>query len=131
MTDPCNDRRKDLASGISAFFVWCIPAAILIVSAMAHWYQGLIWPIVLAWMGGACLWNARHCGRRHCYFTGPFFLALAAASALYGLGILQLGSDGWQTLSTILLVGAFVFTCLPEWLWGKYIHSQPSAEDRP
>lgn len=131
MTDPCADPRNDLARGVSAFLVWCVPAAILIVTALAHTGQGVIWPIVLTWMGGACLWNARRCGRRHCYFTGPFFLVLAAASLLYGLGVLRLGPHGWSTLAAILVVGAILLTCLPEWIWGRYTDPQRhSPEER-
>ena len=132
MTDSCSDQRKDLATGIRPFFVWCIPAAILVVSAVAHAYQVLIWPVVLAWTGGACLWNAKRCGRRHCYFTGPFFLALAAASLLYGLGIFRLGPRGWSTLAAVLLAGTILLTCIPEWIWGRYTNSsRHSSEVRP
>jgi len=31
-----------------------------------------------------------------CYFTGPFFLVLAGAALLYGIGGLPLGAKGWS-----------------------------------
>ena len=114
--------RTDLTCGAGGLFIWCIPAAILIVTSISNTsYRGVIWPIVLTWMGGACLVNARRCGRRHCYLTGPLFLALAIASLLYGVGVLSLGPKGWQILAGILLVGSLALTCLPEWIWGRYV----------
>jgi hypothetical protein len=59
-------------------------------------------------MGVACLLNVRRCGRTHCYFTGPFFLVLAAMGLLYGLGVLPLGARGWSTLSLALVIGSVV-----------------------
>ena len=79
-------------------------------------------------MGGACLVNAKRCGRRHCYLTGPFFLVPAVVSLLYGLQILDLGVYGWKTLAGILLVGSCALTCLPEWIWGRYLAAGPSRQ---
>jgi hypothetical protein len=119
--------RTDLTCGVGGLFIWCIPAAILIATALSNSsYRVVIWPIVLTWMGGACLVNAKRCGRRHCYLTGPFFLVLAVASLLYGLGILHLGPRGWQTLAGTLLVGSLALTCLPEWIWGRYMAGKSS-----
>ena len=133
MTQACSSNRTDLFCGAGALFMWCIPTAILVATALSNSsYRVVIWPVVLMWMGGACLVNAKRCGRRHCYVTGPFFLALAAASLLYGLGVLHLGRQGWQTLAAILLVGSLLLTCLPEWIWGRYRNqSRHSLEERP
>ncbi len=35
--------------------------------------------------------NALRCGRLHCYITGPFFVAMAIVTLLYGLGAVPLG----------------------------------------
>ena len=43
----------------------------------------IAWPVAFTWMGIACVFNATRCGRMHCYFTGPFFLLLAAVSAAH------------------------------------------------
>lgn len=121
MTDSRDAQRTDLACGSRAFFVWYIPTAVLAATAFLNIpFREVIWPVGLTWMGGACLWNARRCGRRHCYVTGPFFLVLALVSLLYGFGVLHLGSKGWPTLAWILLLGSCALTCLPEWIWGKY-----------
>lgn len=83
-------------------------------------WRTAVWAVALTIMGIACLANARRCGRLHCYITGPFFLLMAVVTLLYGLGILALGKNGWNAISLIVLVGAIVFTCLPEMLLGRY-----------
>ncbi len=49
-------------------------------------------------MGTACIANAVRCGRLHCYITGPFFVAMAVVTLLYGLGALPLGGNGWNLI---------------------------------
>ncbi len=82
----------------------------------------VIWPVALVWMGVACLMNARRCGRRHCYLTGPFFLVMAALALCHGAGIVPLGDSGFFWLGVVLLVGGYgVLWKLPEYLWGAYV----------
>jgi hypothetical protein len=83
-------------------------------------YFAVVWPAVLTLMGVACLLNARHCGRIHCYFTGPFFLLLALIGLLYGLGLIPLGPRGWSVLSIALVAGSVALVCVPEGLFGRY-----------
>ncbi len=112
---------KDWASGARGLLIWGVPVAILMLgSFLPVRYLVILWPIVLTFMGVACLLNARSCGRLHCYFTGPFLLAMAAAALLYGLGVLPLGRHGWNTLSLILLAGGIGLGCGPELFFGRY-----------
>jgi len=76
--------------------------------------------------GVGCLANAMRCGRRHCFYTGPFFLVMALGSLMYGFGVLPMGSSGWAMIGVTTLVGAVVLTYLPERIWGKY--SRVSSE---
>lgn len=111
----------DLARGMPGVVIWGVPVVALSISAhLGGVYPTIVWPLALTFMGSMCLWNARRCGRLHCYFTGPFFLLLAVASLLYGLGILALGKHGWSDLSLVLLAGAVLLICIPEWFFGKY-----------
>jgi hypothetical protein len=112
---------RDLTSGGRGLLIWGVPIAILVVTAdLGGLYAATAWPPALAFMGIACLANARRCGRLHCFFTGPYFLLLALLSLLYGLGIVDLGKRGWSWLSLALLIGAAVLISVPEWLFGKY-----------
>ena len=64
----------DLAAGTVGFLsVWGLPIAVLVVSGSAgsDGIKLISWPLSLLWMGGACLFNALRCGRRHCFITGP------------------------------------------------------------
>jgi hypothetical protein len=89
-------------------------------SLMPVRYLVVLWPVVLTFMGVACLLNARGCGRLHCYFTGPFFLVMAGVALLYGLDVLPLGPRGWNLLGLILLAGGIALTCGPELILGRY-----------
>jgi hypothetical protein len=87
---------------------------------LTNGWRAAVWALACAVMGAACLTNAVRCGRIHCFFTGPFFLAVALAAILYGVGVLPLGSDGWNLLGMVLLVGAVVLMTVPEMVFGKY-----------
>lgn len=75
---------------------------------------------MLLFMGGACLANARRCRRTHCRYTGPFLILMAAIVALYALGFVPLGGNGWAVLSTIALGGSIALCCISESMLGKY-----------
>lgn len=129
-TDVCADERRDLASGLYLCLIFVLPIVVLSFTGTVETpfldrvlspYRVVIWPVLLVFMGGACLYNVRSCGRLHCYITGPFFLLLALVSLLYGLGWLPLGPHGWVWLADVLILGSIVFCCVPEWLFGKYV----------
>ena len=113
---------RDLFKGGRGLLIWGVPIAVLVVSVqLGGIYAAIAWPLALGFMGVACLLNARRCGRVHCFLTGPFFLMLALLSLLYGFGRLDLGTRGWSWLSLTLLAGALVLTCIPEWIFGRYV----------
>ena len=90
--------------------------------------RAAIWAVASSIMGAVCLANALRCGRVHCWFTGPFLLAMAAVSVLYGAGVLPLGADGWNRLGLVLLIGAILLMTVPERILGKY--RRPADRDR-
>ena len=71
-------------------------------------------------MGASCLVNAFRCGRVHCYATGPFFLGMAIAALLYGLGVIPLGTNGWNLIGGAAVIGAVALIYVPEAFLGKY-----------
>jgi len=122
----CAEAGADWATGLRGCLIWGIPAVALFVSPQR--YRVIVWPVLLIFMGAACILNARRCGRVHCYVTAPFFLLLALLSLLYGAGVLPLGAHGWSTLSALFLIGSAVLTCVPEWFVGRY-RKPSSARD--
>lgn len=71
-------------------------------------------------MGAACLANAWRCGRTHCFYTGPFFLVIAAMALLHGFQIVPLGADGWRWIGIVTGVGGGGLWYLTERALGKY-----------
>ncbi len=130
VTETRTCERRDLASGLRFWLIYILPIFLLWLTVSVRTpyldrvetpYLVVIWPVLLAFMGGACLYNARGCGRLHCYITGPFFLLLAVVALLYGLGWLPLGPHGWIWLANVLVLGSIVLPWVPEWMFGKYV----------
>jgi hypothetical protein len=84
--------RDWLGSARANLLAWWIPiAAILVSLSVAVAPRTVIWTVALIWMGTACILNARRCGRTHCRYTGPYYLAMVVPT-------LALGRDraGWH-----------------------------------
>ena len=118
-----NKRSKDFAGGPPAFLLyWGLPIAAMVIDlGFGHPAKTLIWLAALSWMGGACLINARRCGRVHCYYTGPFFLIMIVPVALHGFQWLSLGPDGWQWLGITIGVGGVGIWWISEKIRGKFV----------
>jgi hypothetical protein len=61
--------------------------------------RAAVWTAALLWMGTACILNSRRCGRTHCRYTGPYYVAMIAPVITAGLR--------WP-LSLFLADGSFV-----------------------
>lgn len=114
----------DFTNGaLSSFLFWKLPAVMIVGVALldvGSVGQALVWAPSLAIGGAACVANAIRCRRVHCYFTGPFFLLMAAVSLLHGVGALPLGEEGWTWIELVTLIGAITLGHLPELVWGRY-----------
>ena len=116
---------KDLlAKPLSFFTAWGAPLIALIgLQFMASFIPLPVVVVVstgaLAWMGVACLANAARCGRRHCFYSGPIFLAAAIATLLIGVHALPIGPNHRDVVWTALALVALTF--LFEQVWGKYV----------
>jgi hypothetical protein len=119
-----NNASRDILSNVplTALLFW-FPIIGLMVSGFFQigqaWRTG-VWVVALAILGAACTVNALRCGRVHCYVTGPFFLAMAIVALLYGVGVIPLGTNGWNFIGGAVLIGALILCCLPEALLGRY-----------
>jgi hypothetical protein len=81
---------------------------------------GVAWAAAFGVMGGKCLANALHCGRVHCYFTGPWFLLATMASLLHGFGLIPFEGVSWNLIGNLFLVGAALLWCGSEFVLGRY-----------
>ena len=68
-------------------------------------------------MGTACLANAMHCRRVHCWFTGPWFLLAAVVALLRYTGVVAIP---WPTIINAGLGGSLLLWFVSEKVWGKY-----------
>jgi hypothetical protein len=67
-----------------------------------------MWIIALVWMGTACILNARRCGRTHCRYTGPYYLAMIAPVLVLASGIISVDFYAWLSLAVLILGGSTI-----------------------
>ena len=115
--------RKDLSADTRSFLaVWGAPiamAGVLSLAPVPAWMTAAAWAAAFVWMGAACLFNARRCGRVHCFVSGPILLAGAGLVAAIGLDLIRAGAFGFAAAVavTLALSGlSYVF----ELFWGRY-----------
>ena len=112
MADPCDTCSEPAAkdwAGDSRIFalLWGDPSGVILAAGfLGPMPRAIIWTVMLLWMGGACIANARHCQRTHCRFTGPFLILMAALVAAYAAGVLALGPYGWDILAGTAFIGS-------------------------
>lgn len=100
---------------------WWLPHAALVAGLfVAVPVRTVIWTIALAWMGVACILNARRCGRTHCWFTGPYYLAMILPALALGLGVVSAGIYGWLILGVLIVAGSKIIWWATERAWGKF-----------
>ena len=107
----------------SSWLLWGVPVILLIGTAVispALSIQGVAWAIAFTVMGGACLANAKRCGRRHCFITGPYFILLAIGSLLVGFQLLPEALLSFDMLTIMVIVLTPILYWVPEHLWGQY-----------
>jgi hypothetical protein len=122
--------RDILSKPWPALLVFWLPAVAIAITARSSFSGGwrtVVWTVSLTTLGIACIANAIRCRRVHCYATGPFFLIMAVAALLYGLGIVRLGASGWNLIGLTILIGGIALCCVPEFFLGKY-RSHPAAD---
>lgn len=116
-----NSERDLLGRHWTIGLLWVAPWVLIVASAYTdNLIRTVAWTFGFTMMGVACLVNARGCGRRHCFYTGPLFLLAAVASLLYGLQVLPLGPDGWNWIIGVTVVGSLLACCGLETMFGKY-----------
>src|SRR5256886_17184214 len=104
--DIVHSSRDWLQSPPTSLLAWWIPQAAILAGLFAPVaVRTAVWIIALIWMGTACVLNAKRCGRTHCRFTGPYYLAMIIPVLALGLGGISLGLSAWGG------VGRVIFLC--------------------
>jgi hypothetical protein len=75
--DLVQSSRDWLRSRRTRLLAWKIPQAAIIAGLLVpEPLRTAVWIVALLWKGTACILNARRCGRTHCRYTGPYYLAM-------------------------------------------------------
>jgi hypothetical protein len=110
-----------LRSPRTSLLAWWIPQAAIIASLLAPVpLRTVTWIVALIWMGTACILNANRCGRTHCRYTGPFYLAMIAPVIVLGLELVTIGIYGWIALAALILLGSKLIWWTTERAWGPF-----------
>ena len=117
-------RRKDLLGGGLAWLLWVVPAFLFLLGAGWDAGRALLWIPSLAVAGSACVANAWHCGRLHCFLTGPLFLLGAVGTLLDAAGLVAID---WRWVLIAIVAGTAGSYGL-EWIRGKYVRTRPVGE---
>ncbi len=118
-----NPKRSDWAGSARAYaVVWGLPMVAIVLGLFAGVpARTAIWSLALAWMGAACLLNARRCGRTHCRYTGPYFIVMIVPVIAAGMQLIPLKQAGWIMLAVAILVGGKLIRWVSERVWGTYL----------
>jgi hypothetical protein len=122
MSDGVNRTSRDWLNNTRVnLFAWWLPqATILAALAVPPFTRATIWIAALIWMGSACILNARRCGRTHCRYTGPYYLAMVVPVLLLVSGIVSADLYGWFALAVLILAGSKMIWWTTERAWGTF-----------
>lgn len=116
MSEPSRDW---LASARTNVLAWWLPHAAIVAGLFtAVPVRVAVWTIALVWMGVACILNARRCGRTHCRYTGPYYLAMIVP--VLGLAFLNVTIYAWVVLAVVIVAGSKLIWWATERAWGKF-----------
>ena len=113
--------RDWVASTRANLLAWWLPQAGIVAGLfMSVAARTTVWSVALGWMGVACLLNARRCGRTHCRYTGPYYLAMILPVLALGTSSAYSGLFEWIALGGLILAGGKLLWWVTERAWGKF-----------
>jgi hypothetical protein len=106
---------------VGIIFWWGIPIALGVSTnflGLSLTQTAAIWAGSFAWMGTGCTLNARRCGRRHCYISGPLLWLGGIAAGLVALQVISGRNVLGEVVNGTAALAALTF--LSECIWGTY-----------
>jgi len=120
-TEAVETSRDWLRSPRTSALAWWLPQGAIVLGLLIPVpIRTSIWIVALIWMGTACILNAKRCGRTHCRYTGPYYLAMIVPVLALGSGILHADFLEWAALAVVTLLGAKVIWWATERAWGTF-----------
>jgi hypothetical protein len=111
--------RDWVASTSSNLVAWWFPHAAMLAGLFAPTpIRAAVWTVALLWMGVACIANSKRCGRTHCRYTGPYYLAMIVPVLV--LAVISSGIYEWIALGVIIVGGSGLIWWETERAWGKF-----------
>jgi hypothetical protein len=108
------------STGASLVAWWLPKLAIFLTIFAAVSLRAAVWALALVWMGTACILNAKRCGRTHCRYTGPYYLAMILPVLALASGPISESIYTWVALALLILIGGWVIQWTTEQKWGHY-----------
>ncbi len=110
--------RTDLIRTSSVLWIWGAPVALL-VGANAGWQArwlsfvtaGLLMTIATAWIGVACYFNGRRCGRTHCVIDGYLLPLLSIVGLLNVFRVTSLTWPSYLNIFWLVIILGFAPEC--------------------
>ena len=120
-SDLVDSSRDWLRSSRASALAWWIPSISVAAGLFAPVaIRTAVWLAALVWMGTACILNARRCGRTHCRYTGPYYLAMIVPVVVLGSGLVPVGIYAWLLLACAILLGSKLLWWSTERVWGEF-----------
>jgi len=100
---------------------WGVPKVAIVAALFTPTHvRAAVWVAALLWMGTACILNSRRCGRIHCRYTGPYYLAIIAPVILLASALVTVDFYIWLALAALIVFGGWIIWWATERAWGKF-----------
>jgi hypothetical protein len=122
VADPTVQTARDWLGGPATYaLAWGLPHLAIVAGLLLPVpARAVMWVVALTWMGAACLLNARRCGRTHCRFTGPYYLAMIIPVVVAGWGAVAADLATWLVLAGLIVLGSKFIWWVSERRYGKF-----------
>jgi hypothetical protein len=110
-----------LSNAHTNLLAWWLPKGVIIAALfVAVPLRAAVWTVALLWMGSACILNARRCGRTHCRYTGPYYLAMILPVLVLAFDLISASIYAWLALALLIVCGGWIIWWTTEQRWGRY-----------